>query len=110
MELKPGQRLRSAASDVELVVIRATPGDTDLTCGGVAVIDPSAGSGPGERSGGASTRDAGTGDDRSVLLGKRYVDGTDTVELLCTKAGTGPLAIDGRPLEVKSAKPLPSSD
>ncbi len=105
MELKPGQRLRSAASDVELVVIRATPGDTDLTCGGVAVIEPSAGSGPGEPSGGA-----GTGDDRSVLLGKRYVDGTDTFELLCTKAGTGPLAIDGRPLEVKSAKPLPSSD
>jgi hypothetical protein len=43
-------------------------------------------------------------------LGKRYVDEAGTIEVLCTKPGDGALALDGQPLEVKSAKPLPSSD
>jgi hypothetical protein len=30
--------------------------------------------------------------------------------LLCTKAGAGSLALDGRALGLKEAKPLPSSD
>jgi hypothetical protein len=45
-----------------------------------------------------------------VVLGKRYVDESDTLELLCTKPGEGELAVDGLPLRLKSAKPLPSSD
>jgi len=32
------------------------------------------------------------------------------LEVLCTKAGAGALAANGRPLELKSPKPLPSSD
>ena len=32
------------------------------------------------------------------------------LELLCTKAGAGSLTLDGAPLGLKSAKPLPSSD
>lgn len=49
-------------------------------------------------------RSAGT------LLGKRYTDVATGIEVLCTKAGTGTLSLDGRPLDLKEAKPLPSSD
>ena len=45
-----------------------------------------------------------------TLIGKRYVDDGDTIELLCTKAGDGLPAIDGQPLSIKDAKPLPASD
>ena len=45
-----------------------------------------------------------------TLLGKRYVDDDAGLELLCTKAGPGTLHCDGRPLGLKGAKPLPSSD
>jgi len=46
----------------------------------------------------------------ATLIGKRYVDATETVELLCTSAGTGALTCGGVPMTVKSAKPLPASD
>jgi hypothetical protein len=45
-----------------------------------------------------------------TLLGKRYADEASGLEVLCTKAGAGTLTLDGVPLEVKSPKPLPSSD
>jgi hypothetical protein len=45
-----------------------------------------------------------------VLLGKRYEHADLGVEVLCTKAGPGPLSIDGEVLTEKGAKPLPSSD
>jgi len=32
------------------------------------------------------------------------------IELLCTKAGGGALFLNGEPLRLKEAKPLPSSD
>ena len=44
------------------------------------------------------------------LLGKRYGDPDETVEVLCTKAGPGSLALDGVPLAVRVTKPLPASD
>jgi hypothetical protein len=43
-------------------------------------------------------------------LGKRYVDDGDTMEVLCTKPGTGSLGADGASLQLKEAKPLPASD
>ncbi len=43
-------------------------------------------------------------------IGKRYVDEETQVEVLCTKAGSGSLTVDGRPLVIKGAKPLPASD
>jgi hypothetical protein len=43
-------------------------------------------------------------------IGKRYVDEADTIQLLCTKAGSGTLALDGTPLLIQAAKPLPASD
>lgn len=36
-----------------------------------------------------------------VLLGKRYTNPDSSLEVLCIKAGTGPLFGDGRRLEVK---------
>jgi hypothetical protein len=38
------------------------------------------------------------------------VDDDNLVELLCTKAGPARLALNGKPLSVKAAKPLPASD
>ena len=43
-------------------------------------------------------------------LGKRYVDAETGLEALCSKSGAGSLSIDGRPLTLKEAKKLPSSD
>ena len=43
-------------------------------------------------------------------LGKRYVDDSGDLELLCTKAGDGSLATGGVLLKLKEAKKLPSSD
>ena len=101
MDLKPGLRLSSQACDTEFVVIKGG-GDHAIECGGapaVPVGDPAA------HQGGLNEDLAG-----GTLLGKRYVDAAGSVEVLCTKPGDGALALDGEPLEVKSAKPLPSSD
>jgi len=43
-------------------------------------------------------------------LGKRYCDDDDGIEVLCTKGGDGSLALAGKSLHLKEAKPLPSSD
>ena len=101
MELKPGSRFRSQVCETEVVVVKVGSGG-DLTCGGVPVVPIDA-----TVDGGASV--AG-GHDGGTLLGKRYTDGAATVEILCTKAGAGTLALDGEPLAVKSAKALPASD
>jgi hypothetical protein len=48
--------------------------------------------------------------DAGTLMGKRYVTEDESLELLCTKPGAGSLASGEAPLNVKGAKPLPSSD
>jgi hypothetical protein len=101
LNLKPGIRLRSAVSPVELVVIRAPGGDVDLRCGAVEVIEAQASATP--QTGGADL-------EGSVELGKRYVDDEEALEVLCTKAGGGTLTLGSQPLVIKGAKPLPSSD
>lgn len=100
--LRPGLKLRSATCETELIVIRATAAVADLTCGGAAVrTDPTA---PADRL--PIDPDAATG----TQLGKRYVDGDGTIELLCTRPGAGTLALGRTPLHIKAAAPLPSSD
>jgi len=42
--------------------------------------------------------------------GKRYVYAAGSIELLCVKPGQGSLSIGGVALQVKEAKPLPSSN
>jgi hypothetical protein len=101
MELKAGTQLRSVVSCTEVVVVRAPVGDVELTAGGLPMVGR-------DESVEESPLEPGSGD--PVLLGKRYVDEAATIELLCTKAGEGALALDGQTLVIKSAKPLPSSD
>ena len=101
MELKPGTRLRSQTCSAEVIVVRAPAGPVDLCCGGAPMVpvgDPVEGR-PIDAAHGSGT-----------LLGKRYADDATGLELLCTKAGEGSLSLDGAPVLVKDAKPLPSSD
>jgi hypothetical protein len=101
LTLRPGTRVLSAIDQTELVVVRAPADPIDLTVGGVPAVVS------------AEKRGTGTpisGHDTGISVGKRYVDGTGTVELLCTKAGTGVPAIAGELLTIKRAKPLPASD
>jgi hypothetical protein len=43
-------------------------------------------------------------------LGKRFKCEVCGTEILCTKAGTGTVACDGKAMELQVPKPLPSSD
>jgi hypothetical protein len=45
-----------------------------------------------------------------VQLGKRYKSADGAVEVLINKPGTCDLRYEGAPMELKEAKPLPSSD
>lgn len=45
-----------------------------------------------------------------TMLGKRYASAEIGIEVLCVKAGPGTLTVNGAPLAVKDAKPLPASD
>jgi hypothetical protein len=83
-------------------VVRAPANDLSLECAGeaMAIIDP----------GDAPASQTPHSDAVGVLLGKRYEHATFGIEVLCTKAGAGPLTIGDEPLSEKGAKPLPSSD
>jgi hypothetical protein len=86
-------------SDAQVVVVRAPAGDVDLRCGGAPMVD-----------GGQPATGPANSDEESLLIGKRYADAGATVELICTRPGRGGLTVDGQPLTVKAAKPLPASD
>ncbi len=63
--------------------------------------------------GNADTAEGGSVDAahaEGTLLGKRYVDESGDLELLCVKPGDGSLALGGAALVLKEAKALPSSD
>jgi hypothetical protein len=68
-----------------------------LTCGGAQMVEHEPGpvpEVPGE----------------GPVIGKRYVDEQTGLQVLCTRPGAGVLAVDGRPLTMMSARPLPASD
>jgi hypothetical protein len=48
--------------------------------------------------------------DKGSQLGKRYQDPDGTIEILCTKAGLGSLAVRDELLTFTAPKPLPASD
>lgn len=101
MKLTPGTRLKSAVCDTEAVVVRVPSAGT-VACGGTAMIGhadvkPNDGAIDPALAGGSA-------------IGKRYHDPDSGLEMLCTKAGAGTLTIDGRPLALREAKQLPSSD
>ncbi|NNH70862.1 hypothetical protein HLB23_13480 [Nocardia uniformis] len=99
MKVEVGQTLVSVVDSTAVVVVRAPAAEVALTCGGSGMVvgKPGAATGPA---------DTGAG----TVLGKRYVDGDTDLEVLCIKAGGAALALDGRALAIKTAKPLPSSD
>lgn len=101
-ELKAGTRMRSAVCTTEVMVIAAAGAEVELSCGGVPMI------GITEQPAEGGSPDPVQAD--GTLLGKRYINETGELELLCTKPGDGSLAVDGEPLSLKEAKPLPSSD
>lgn len=96
--MKPGTRLKSAACDTEVMVIR-TDGGT-IECGGAPMAEAK----PAEPAPLSADFSGGS------LMGKRYVDADGKYELLCVKPGKGSLSVDGTLLVTKDAKPLPASD
>ena len=102
MKLRPGQKLHSAVSEAQLVVVKAPSDEVQIGCGGVPLLDD------GQEAEAGATLDESLGE--GPLLGKRYADDEVGLEVLCTRPGAGGLTVDGRPLLLKGAKPLPSSD
>ena len=102
MELKPGSRWKSAVCDTEVALVKPAPGAHTLECGGHEMVSIKA----DKPAGLTISPNLASG----TLLGKRYVETTSAIEVLCTKAGAGTLSIDGNPMEIKDAKALPSSD
>jgi hypothetical protein len=101
MNFTVGSRLESTTCTTQVIVVCA-PGseEIDLRCGG----HPMAPLG--------EALDKTTPDEafaQGTLIGKRYVHDSG-LELLCTKAGVGALAVAGDQLSTKDAKPLPASD
>lgn len=96
--MKPGTKLKSAVCDTEVMVIKGA--NIAVDCGGKPMSDTA----PEARA------DLDAAFAEGTKMGKRYVNADSTVELLCVKAGKGSLSIDGKPLQIKDSKPLPSSD
>lgn len=103
MKLRVGQTLRSPVDDANLIVVKAPEEEVDLACAGVPLFDAKAAGDP-------PTGSADPQQQAGTQLGKRYVDTSTGVELLCTKAGKGTLTVNGAAVGVAVAKPLPSSD
>ena len=101
VKFRAGQQLVSAVDSTAVIVIKAPAAECTVTCGGVAMAV-------------AGQAVTAAEPDPSLMggtqIGKRYVDDADTIQLLCTKAGSGTLALDGQPLVIQAAKPLPASD
>ena len=99
-ELHPGDQLASIVCTAKVIVIRV-PAERQplIACGGSPMVPAS-----------SAPQPAGAQADAATLIGKRYVDGAGTVELLCTSSGAGALSCDGVPMTRKAAKPLPASD
>lgn len=94
-------KLFSTVCEAQAVVVKAPSEEVEVGCGGAPMV--------AEDPGGASgAPDASLGD--GPALGKRYADDELGIELLCSRAGTGALTVNGEALHLKGAKPLPSSD
>ena len=98
-QYRPGTRLYSTACDTEVMVIRCGA-TSQVFCGGLPMSDKDA-------------PDKGTIDTNlaeGTLMGKRYVDPSNTLELLCVNPGKGRLTCGDEVLREKETKKLPSSD
>jgi hypothetical protein len=84
-----------------MVVLAPSDDSVDIRCGGVAMVE--LGSDIPE----ATLQE---GADLGTQIGKRYINEGGTLEVLCTKPGKGALGSGEGRMNVKGAKPLPSSD
>jgi hypothetical protein len=100
--IKAGGRFKSAVCETQVMVIKAPASEFALSCGGVDML------GTGATAPASAALDSAHA--AETLIGKRYVNADESLELLCTKGGKGSLALDGVALQVKQAKQLPSSD
>lgn len=92
-------KLKSAVCDTEVLLVKA-PAEGNLACGGAPMV--------AERSGDKGAIDPAFAE--TTKMGKRYTDAAGTLEALCIKPGAGSLSLNGVALQLKDAKPLPSSD
>ena len=97
--LSAGKRLKSAVCSTEIMVIAAPDSDVEISCGGSPM-------GEDASNGGSVDPDHAGG----TAIGKRYVNGDGSLEVLCVKAGDGSLAAGGDALSIKDAKKLPKTD
>lgn len=101
MSMKPGTRFWSTTCATSIVVVRSPSTEVTLTCGEQPMVEheqPAQGGTPA------------TVDEGGTLLGKRYSDPDSGLEVMCTRAGEGAVAVDGRPLGLVGARALPASD
>ena len=91
----------SAVDTTSVIVMRASAGASVLTCGGVEMVEKGQVAPPAEPD---PAQLGGT------QLGKRYSDQASAIEVLCLTSGEGSLALDGSPLSLQGARPLPASD
>jgi len=101
--MKPGTRLRSTVCQTQVIAVRSEGARYALTCGGAPMALLT-------QQDGAQAGQPGPASASGTQLGKRYVSADGSLELLCTRAGSGTLAVDGVAMQVKAAKPLPASD
>ncbi|TQM11199.1 hypothetical protein [Pseudonocardia kunmingensis] len=102
MKPRVGQSLASTVDSTTVIVIRWPDEDLAVTCGGIEMVLKGAAGEP-KRTPDPSQMDG-------TQLGKRYADDVIGIELLCTKAGQGTLAVGGVALPLKDARALPASD
>jgi hypothetical protein len=98
--LKTGSQLASTVCTTRVVIVRLPADRTpEIACGGEPMI-----AAPPGRPDTSGVKNPAT------LIGKRYVDADETIELLCTAPGEGELSVDGVAMTIKAAKALPASD
>ncbi len=88
-----------APSGAQLIVTKGGPGS--LSDGDTVLLRQDAGE---------SYPDGTAAGSESLQLGKRYKSHDEAVEVLINKPGNCDLRYDGQTMELKEAKPLPSSD
>ncbi len=94
--------MRSAVCTAEVMVVAAPAGDIDIRCGGSPMVPMGEEPPDGQSLDGAAAN--------GTALGKRYVNESGDLEILCTKPGDGSLGLGETLLAIKEAKALPSSD
>ena len=98
--LVTGQRLRSAVCSTEIMVVSAPKEDIELSCGGAPMAEN------GDGSSGSVDANYAEG----TTIGKRYVDESGDLEVLCVKPGDGSLSLGEAALTIKESKKLPKTD